>query len=403
MKRAQLNKSAVILLCAFFAPILATAQTTSDSPPQEPPEVAPTLDKPEGYATENVRRSCMSAPDNPTAEFLVEQASSGLPELDRSWLEEDVSYIISPIERCAFLLLALPEEREQFKTQFWLRRSANPDSPENDFEVEHYRRIIFANDHFATDLPGWKTDRGHMHIIYGPPDKIESHGAGEAPLDTSSDPSNDCKCSWEQWSYRYLEGIAQNVVLQFVNQGFPNDFELRKPPAAEASSIFAAPKIGDVRDIQDSVDTDQFERLELINVLSRSPDADYKGMEALLVSRIDRSDISFEHRIDLTRATRVTTLASIVVDVPVAQLSPANGVPDSSPGYEIFGRLTKANRVVFTFDSKCKLAEEKESQCPDIHRNPTVALEPGVYELGLAVKDTLSGNSGVLFTNLQVP
>jgi GWxTD domain-containing protein len=403
MRRAQLNKSAVILLCAFFVPILATAQTTSDSPPQEPPEIAPAVDKPEGYATENLRRSCMSAPDNPTAEFLVEQALGGLPELDRNWLEEDVFYIISPMERCAFLLLALPEEREQFKTQFWLRRSANPDSPDNDFEVEHYRRMIFANEHFASDLPGWKTDRGHMHIIYGPPDKIEPHGAGETPLDTSDDPSSNFKYPWEQWSYRYLEGIGENVVLQFVNQGVPNAFELRKTSVTEASSIFAAPKIGDAPDAQDGANADQFERLELVNVLYRPADVEDKDLEALLVSRIDRSDIHFEYRIDLTRATRVTTLASILVDVPVAQLSPSSGGPDSSPGYAIFGRLTKADRVVFTFESKCELTTEKESQCQDKDRKPTVALERGMYELGLAVKDIVSGDAGVLFTTVQVP
>src|SRR6267143_5222659 len=69
-----------------------------------------------------------------------------LKELDaqyKQWLSEDVVYIISPEERTAFLQLSTSEEREQFIEQFWLRRSSNPDLPENDFKEEHYRRIAY--------------------------------------------------------------------------------------------------------------------------------------------------------------------------------------------------------------------------------------------------------------------
>ena len=86
-----------------------------------------------------------------------------LKELDaqyKQWLNEDVVYIISPEERTAFLQLSTNEEREQFIEQFWLRRSSNPDLPENDFKEEHYRRIAYANEHYASGIPGWRTDRG---------------------------------------------------------------------------------------------------------------------------------------------------------------------------------------------------------------------------------------------------
>ena len=102
-------------------------------------------------------------------------------ELDNSfktWLNEDVVYIISPEERTAFLQLQTNEEREQFIEQFWLRRSSNPDMPSNDFKEEHYRRIAYANEHYASGIPGWRTDRGRIYIIWGPPDEIESHPTG---------------------------------------------------------------------------------------------------------------------------------------------------------------------------------------------------------------------------------
>src|SRR5438067_2326971 len=92
----------------------------------------------------------------------------------RKWLNEDVSYIITDEERAAFKKLQTDEEREQFIEQFWLRRDPTPDSVENEFKEEHYRRIAYANEHYASGIPGWKTDRGRIYITFGPPDEIRS-------------------------------------------------------------------------------------------------------------------------------------------------------------------------------------------------------------------------------------
>jgi GWxTD domain-containing protein len=93
----------------------------------------------------------------------------------RKWLNEDVAYIITDEERAAFKRLQTDEEREQFIEQFWLRRDPTPDTVENEFKEEHYRRIAYANENFASGIPGWKTDRGRIYITYGPPDEKESH------------------------------------------------------------------------------------------------------------------------------------------------------------------------------------------------------------------------------------
>ena len=96
----------------------------------------------------------------------------------KKWLNEDVVYIITDEERAAFKRLQTDEEREQFIEQFWLRRDPTPDTVENEFKEEHYRRIAYANEHYASGIPGWKTDRGRIYIMYGPPDEIESHPSG---------------------------------------------------------------------------------------------------------------------------------------------------------------------------------------------------------------------------------
>ena len=136
----------------------------------------------------------------------------------KTWLEQDVAYIISDEERKAFKNLSNDEEREAFIEQFWLRRNPNPDSPDNEFREEHYRRIAYANEHFAAGKPGWKTDRGHIYISFGKPDSIDSHPSGgsyQRPMDEGGGETSTFP--FETWHYRYLEGVGDNIDLEFVD------------------------------------------------------------------------------------------------------------------------------------------------------------------------------------------
>jgi len=158
-----------------------------------------------------------------------------LKELDssyRQWLSEDVTYIISPDERNAFLQLDTNEEREQFIEQFWLRRSSNPDLPENDFKEEHYRRIAYANEHFASGIPGWKTDRGRMYIMWGPADEVESHPTGgtyDRPMEEGG--GSTTTYPWETWRWRYLEDIGENIIIEFVDPSGSGEYHMTMDPA----------------------------------------------------------------------------------------------------------------------------------------------------------------------------
>src|SRR5580658_5451736 len=136
----------------------------------------------------------------------------------KKWLDEDVTYIITSEERHSFLHLATNEEREQFIEAFWQRRNPDPDSPENTFKEEHYRRIAYANEHFASGIPGWKTDRGRIYIMWGPADEVQSHPSGgsyERPAEEGGGETSTYP--FEDWRYRYLEGIGENVILEFVD------------------------------------------------------------------------------------------------------------------------------------------------------------------------------------------
>src|ERR1700688_453074 len=164
-----------------------------------------------------------------------QKARKTLKELDsqyKQWLNEDVIYIISPEERNAFLQLDTNEEREQFIEQFWLRRSSNPDLPENDFKEEHYRRIAYANEHYASGIPGWKTDRGRTYIIWGPADEVDSHPTGgtyDRPMDEGG--GSTSTYPWETWRYRYLEGLGNNVILEFVDPSGSGEYHMTMDPS----------------------------------------------------------------------------------------------------------------------------------------------------------------------------
>ena len=132
----------------------------------------------------------------------------------KKWLQEDVVYIITDEERQAFRRLNTDEEREQFVEQFWLRRDPTPDTIENEAKEEHYRRIAYANERFASGIPGWKTDRGKIYIMHGPPDEIQGQPGGgmyERPAEEGG--GSTSVYPFETWRYRYIEGVGSDIIL----------------------------------------------------------------------------------------------------------------------------------------------------------------------------------------------
>src|SRR5690349_2969339 len=301
-----------------------------------------------------------------------------LKELDnayRQWLTEDVTYIITPEERNAFLQLDTNEEREQFIEQFWLRRSSNPDMPDNDFKEEHYRRIAYANEHFASGIPGWKTDRGRIYIIWGAPDEIESHPTGGTyDRPTEEGGGSTTTYPWERWRYRYLEGIQENVELEFVDPSGSGEYHLTMDPS-EKDALLMVPGAGltmmESMGLASKTDRftrsdgthlgkslggepasmNEFTRLELYAKVQRPPEVKYKDLEALVTSRMVRDQLKFNYRTDFLKVTNDTVLVPVTVQVPNNQLQFKNKDGVYSASLNIFGRVsTLTNRVVQTFE-----------------------------------------------------
>src|ERR1700682_1404006 len=358
-----------------------------------------------------------------------------LKELDsayRQWLTEDVTYIISPDERNAFLPLDTNEEREQFIEQFWLRRSSNPDLPENDFKEEHYRRIAYANEHYASGIHGWKTDRGRMYIMWGPADEVESHPTGgtyDRPMQEGG--GSTSTYPWETWRWRYLEGIGENIILEFVDPSGSGEYHMTMDPG-EKDALLHVPGAGlsqmeamgmaskaDRFTRSDGMTTprsmggtpesmNEFSRLELYAKVNKPPEVKFKDLEAVVTSRIVRDQVHLTWRTDYLKVTNDTVLVPVTIQVPNGQLSFSSKEGIHSATMNIFGRVTTlTGRVVQTFEDSVSRdfpdsLYQQSLKLQSIYQK-AVPLRPGLYRLDIVIKDVKSGNVGVINTRLQVP
>jgi GWxTD domain-containing protein len=355
----------------------------------------------------------------------------------KKWLDEDVIYIISPEERHSFLHLSTNEEREQFIESFWQRRNPDPDSPENTFKEEHYRRIAYANEHFASGIPGWKTDRGKIYIMWGPADEVDSHPTG-GNWDRPSDQGGGSTTTypWETWRYRHLdgEGLGENVELEFVDPTSTGEYHITMDPS-EKDALLRVPGAGltmaESMGLADKSsrfsNTDgtnmaenqtgegfqgqgkgEFDRIELMANIFRPPPVKFKDLEAMTTSRLVRDQVKFDYRFDFLRITSDTVLVPITVQIPVRQLmfQEKDGVDSAS--MNMFARITTlSGRIVQTFEDTLRADYptallQKSLGTSRIYQK-AVPLSPGLYRLDIVVKDVNSGNVGVINTRLQVP
>ena len=356
-------------------------------------------------------------------------------ELDspyKKWLKEEVGYIIMDEERTAFLRLNTNEEREQFIEQFWLRRDPTPDTIENETKEEHYRRIAYANERFASGIAGWRTDRGRIYIMWGPADEVESHPTGgqyNRPYEEGG--GSTSTYSFEKWRYRYLEGIGNDINLEFVDRSGSNEYRLTLDPS-EKDALLMIPGAGltELESMGMASKTDRFsnpdgtnlgrsaggnaarysmfERLETFVKVQRPPAVKFKDLEEVVNFRLIRNQIHFDYRFDYLRITGDTVLVPITLQIPNKEMTfkAAEGV--HSGVLNIFGRITTiTGRIVQTFEDVVNrdfpdTLLQASLKGMSVYQK-AVPLRPGLYKLDLVIKDVNSGNVGVVNSALRVP
>jgi GWxTD domain-containing protein len=382
-----------VLLCGLCWTNVVVAQeepTTENSAKESVTEEK----KPEPSAV-----PCFEAIEKKNSKQLEDEAFARLPQTAKAWLTEDVTYIIEAGERCAFLKLETDDEREQFVELFWLLRNSNPGSEENGCKEEHYRRVVFANEKFGAEIPGWKSDRGHAYILFGPPDTIDSHANGELtgpqPVGRPEPPQG----SWEKWHYRYLEGFG-NIDLEFVDSQESGDYRLAVPLQKKKSLGYRWLDSNDCEPARFTTPSGN-ESDFWIGPL-HVPRVRFKDLEGMVAAQIIRDQVYFSHRAEYIKATHASTMTRIFIDIPGNE--PSSRDDRGAEGFEVFGRISKlSGRVVDTFERDVSSAEWRRAGQVNPAWEVTVPLVPGPYRLAIVVKDLLSGKTGVMYTPLDVP
>ena len=354
----------------------------------------------------------------------------------KRWLSDEVPYIITNEERAAFKKLSTDDEREAFIENFWERRNPNPGSPENEFKEEYYRRIAYANEHYASGIPGWKTDRGRIYIMYGPADEIDDHPSGgqyERPM--SEGGGETSTYPFEDWRYRYIDGIGENVILEFVDTTMTGEYHLTMDPGekdamlhvpgvgltmAEQMGTAGGPSktdrfnnsngttIGQGLGSNQLESQNEFTRLDLYSKIFQPPAVKFKDLKAVVTSRISTNLLPFDARTDFIRVTDETVLTPITVQVANSDLQFQNKDGVMHGVLDVFGEITSlGGHIVNTFEKSLVVdVPEHEFQMVQDRKSiyqEAVPLKPGRYKLSLVLKDDLNGHMGSEELGITVP
>jgi GWxTD domain-containing protein len=348
----------------------------------------------------------------------------------KDWVNKDVAYIITSEEKNAFKQLETDEERENFIANFWARRDPNPDTEENEFKEEYFERIAYANEHYASGIPGWKTDRGRIYITWGKPDSVESHPSGGS-YDRPSYEGGGSTTTYpfETWFYRHLDGVGDGIEIEFVDPTGTGEYRIARD-ANEKDALRMVPGGGlttseqlGLSDKGDRIngagnqnymreqDT-MFRRMEIITNLQRPPQVKFGDLQSLAGTDSgvidEKNPIDFDLRVDFFRQSddRVITAFTIQAENKELSFEDVGGLPTAK--MNIFGRVTAVSGKrsgifedsVTTNATAEELAETKDRK--SIYQK-AIALQPGTYKVDVAIRDVVSGKTGIVKKGFTVP
>jgi GWxTD domain-containing protein len=352
----------------------------------------------------------------------------------RKWLDEDVRWIITDQERSAFMQLSNDEERDQFIEAFWQRRDPTPDTEENEYKEEHYRRIAYANEHYAAGIPGWKSDRGRIYIVFGPADEIESHPSGgsyQRPQDEGGGETSTFP--FEQWRYRYIEGIGQEVIIEFVDSCMCGDYHMTMD-RSEKDALKYTPNAGLTQYEQmglsskadrfsgggieqlgqgpfnQNLQSKEFDRLDQFAKLQAAPAVKFKDLEEVVTHKISVNLMPFDVRADFVKVTSDTVLVPITIQVKNRDVTFQNKDGVERGTVNIFGRVTTlTGKIVQTFEDTVQVDVPVEL-LPKTAENSSVywkaiplRMNQARYRLDIVVKDVNGDRTGSWERAIVIP
>ena len=399
----------VLLVCSLlgllFGTRLLSAQTSQDGVQRGPVVV----DKPDPTKRERTDREKIDA-----RRAMKDELKGSY----KTWLDQDVRWIITDQEMTAFKHLSNDEERDRFIENFWLRRNPNPDSPENEFREEHYARIEYANEHFAAGKSGWRTDRGHIYISFGKPDSIESHPSGgnyERPIEEGG--GSTSTFPFETWHYRYIEGIGDNIDIEFVDSCMCGDYHmtidrsekdaLKHVPGAGLTmmeSMGQASKAdrlsgGGLEQLGKGPGSEgraskEFDRLDMFAKLQAAPVIKFKDLEGYMVKSkiLTGPPFLFDVRTDYVKVTNDTVIVPLTLQIHNKDITFNTKDGVSMGTVNILGRVsTVAGRAIQTFEETVSVESPSELLSQEQQKMSVywkaLPLRPGLYKVDIVIKD----------------
>jgi GWxTD domain-containing protein len=435
MSRSQFSRVVPSFVLLFFVGSFSAAFAAPRSPDGQA-----STDQAQADHSQSKNGATDKSSGDPLKRELTEKqkkqnAKSMRRELETSykkWLDQDVRWIITDNERKAFMQLSNNEERDQFIEAFWQRRNPNPDSEDNEFKDEHYRRIEYANEHFAAGKPGWMTDRGRIYIVYGPADEIDSHPSGgtyERPMDEGGGETSTFP--FEDWRYRYIEGIGQEVIVEFVDSCMCGDYHMTMD-RSEKDALKNVPNAGltlyeemgmsnkanrfngsgleqlGAGPMNSDAQTKQFDRLEQYAKLNQAPAVKFKDLEEIVQHKISYNTMPFDVRTDFVKITSDTVLVPVTVQLRNRDITFTNKDGVQHGVVNIFGRLTTlSGKVAQTFEDTVVADVPAELLPREVENSKiywkAVPLKSGRYRLDLVVKDVNGDRMGTWSRSIIVP
>ncbi|GAB4236063.1 MAG: hypothetical protein Kow00109_09480 [Acidobacteriota bacterium] len=346
------------------------------------------------------------------------------------WLNEDVVYIITDEEREVFLSLSTDEEKENFIEQFWRRRDPDPQTAVNEFKEEHYRRIAYANEHFASGLPGWRTDRGRVYIIHGPPDAIEESFGGPYVRPIYEGGGTTATFPYQVWRYRHIEGLGDDIELEFVDTTLTGDYKLTNDPwekdafahvpgigltlaeergLARKSDRFILNGMGDYYPLLAQRYQDKpFVRLERYAGIMRPPSVRFTDLKRAVDVKIHFYELPFRVHTHYFRLNPEQAIVPLTLEIPNRELTFQEQESVRIARIAVYGVVqTLGGLVVKEFEDEFEIrlpaGDPKPLNRTSLYQKLLVLQQGERFKASLVLKDLESGKVGVTDVSVAVP
>jgi len=314
----------------------------------------------------------------------------------KNWIEGPVRYLALKAEVKAFKKLKSEEDRALFIQRFWDRRDPREETLVNEYRQLFWERVNQANTNFIdSSKPGWKTDRGKIHILYGPPTEVQE----DINLQTDGIPGGGHGLI--RWIYdgrpsgrMDLDAI---VVVPFVRDG-SGEYRVSYDPAL-ASVFFDANAIRDMHsDRSQRYRVENFApgRSELSVMLDLGKMQEVPPQEQVLIERVETAEAYLTQPIEVAvdryrDPDSGETLVAVTVDISSSSL-------EKRPA--IIARFThEQGDVRILGEDSFKIAEKDDRKLAQ----GRLRLAPGDYELTVMVADPIAVKTGMHRSIVSAP